>query len=222
MHDGAIAWRAWSSETCWSRSSRRAGMGWTPTRSITAPICRRPTITTRSTGGFATGGGPTRSFISASTARSSGCPAREWGSRPNVFLTAFSRTCRFVIRLSSTIPARGAGQRRAHAVVIDHLVPPMTTADAYGPLAELTQLVDEYYQVERLDPSKLPILQQQIWELIRDAHLDEDLKQVMTARARAYPRMGRRGHCGRHAACSGVHAGKRGRSRPRGARRLFV
>ena len=56
----------------------------------------------------------------------------------------------------------------------------MTTADAYGPLAELTQLVDEYYQVERLDPSKLPILQQQIWELIRDAHLDEDLKQVMT------------------------------------------
>ena len=78
-------------------------------------------------------------------------------------------------------PGEGAqAKRRAHAVVIDHLVPPMTTADAYGPLAELTQLVDEYYQVERLDPSKLPILQQQIWELIRDAHLDEDLKQVMT------------------------------------------
>ena len=78
-------------------------------------------------------------------------------------------------------PGEGAqAKRRAHAVVIDHLVPPMTTADAYGPLAELTQLVDEYYQVERLDPSKLPILQKQIWELIRDAHLDEDLKQVMT------------------------------------------
>jgi cobaltochelatase CobN len=78
-------------------------------------------------------------------------------------------------------PGEGAqAKRRAHAVVIDHLVPPMTTADSYGPLAELTQLVDEYYQVERMDPSKLPIVQQQIWELIRAAHLDEDLKQVMT------------------------------------------
>ncbi len=78
-------------------------------------------------------------------------------------------------------PGEGAQAKcRAHAVVIDHLVPPMTTADAYGPLAELTQLVDEYYQVERMDPSKLPILQQQIWELIREAHLDQDLKQVMT------------------------------------------
>jgi len=56
----------------------------------------------------------------------------------------------------------------------------MTTADAYGPLAELTQLVDEYYQVELTDPSKLPILQQQIWELIRQSHLDEDLQRMMT------------------------------------------
>ena len=47
----------------------------------------------------------------------------------------------------------------------------MTTADAYGELAELMQLVDEYYQVELLDPSKMPLLQQQIWDLIRRAHL---------------------------------------------------
>src|SRR5260370_16087107 len=51
----------------------------------------------------------------------------------------------------------------------------MTTADAYGKLDELAGLVDEYYQVEALDPSKLPSLQQQIWELIVEARLDSDI-----------------------------------------------
>jgi cobaltochelatase CobN len=51
----------------------------------------------------------------------------------------------------------------------------MTTADAYGKLDDLARLVDEYYQVEALDPSKLPSLQQQIWELIVEARLDADI-----------------------------------------------
>jgi cobaltochelatase CobN len=73
-------------------------------------------------------------------------------------------------------PGEGAqAKRRAHAVVVDHLTPPMTTADAYGRLDELARLVDEYYAVEALDPSKLPMLQQQIWELIVDARLDTDI-----------------------------------------------
>ena len=77
-------------------------------------------------------------------------------------------------------PGEGAqAKRRGHAVIIDHLTPPLTTADAYGELAELMQLVDEYYQVELLDPSKMPLLQQQIWDLIRSAHLEEDLKYLM-------------------------------------------
>jgi cobaltochelatase CobN len=74
-------------------------------------------------------------------------------------------------------PGEGAqAKRRAHAVVIDHLTPPMTTADTYGALAQLTQLVDEYYQVEVLDPAKLPLLQQQIWELVKETNLDADLQ----------------------------------------------
>ena len=64
-------------------------------------------------------------------------------------------------------PGEGSqAKRRAHAVVVDHLTPPMTNADTYGPLAELKQLVNEYYELEKLDPSKLPLLQQQIWDLI--------------------------------------------------------
>ncbi|GAC1545587.1 MAG: cobaltochelatase subunit CobN [Collimonas sp.] len=74
-------------------------------------------------------------------------------------------------------PGEGAqAKRRAHAVVVDHLTPPMTTADTYGALAELTQLVDEYYQVEVLDPAKLPLLQQQIWDLVKATNLDADLQ----------------------------------------------
>ena len=74
-------------------------------------------------------------------------------------------------------PGEGAqAKRRAHAVVVDHLTPPMTTADTYGALAQLTQLVDEYYQVEVLDPAKLPLLQQQIWELVKETNLDTDLQ----------------------------------------------
>jgi cobaltochelatase CobN len=77
-------------------------------------------------------------------------------------------------------PGEGAqAKRRGHAVIIDHLTPPLTTADAYGELAELMQLVDEYYQVEMLDPSKLPLVQRQIWELIQKAHLQDDLRHLL-------------------------------------------
>ncbi len=73
-------------------------------------------------------------------------------------------------------PGEGSqSKRRAHAVIVDHLTPPMTTAETYGLLAELNQLVNEYYTVEKLDPSKLPYLQQQIWDLVQKANLQSDL-----------------------------------------------
>jgi cobaltochelatase CobN len=77
-------------------------------------------------------------------------------------------------------PGEGAqAKRRTHAVIVDHLVPPMTSAGAYGALAELAQMVDEYYQLEALDPGKLPELQRQIWEKITEANLDADLKAMV-------------------------------------------
>jgi cobaltochelatase CobN len=77
-------------------------------------------------------------------------------------------------------PGEGAqAKRRAHAVIVDHLTPPMTTADSYGKLDELARLVDEYYQVEALDPSKLPTLQHQIWQLVVEARLDADINLMI-------------------------------------------
>lgn len=73
-------------------------------------------------------------------------------------------------------PGEGSqAKRRAHAVIVDHLTPPMTVAETYGPLAELNQLVNEYYSLEKLDPSKLPIVQRQIWDLIEKTNLRADL-----------------------------------------------
>jgi cobaltochelatase CobN len=73
-------------------------------------------------------------------------------------------------------PGEGSqSKRRAHAVIIDHLTPPMTSAETYGALAELNQLVNEYYAIEKLDPSKLPYLQQQIWDLVQRTNLQADL-----------------------------------------------
>ncbi len=73
-------------------------------------------------------------------------------------------------------PGEGTqAKRRAHAVVVDHLIPPMTRAETYDDLAKLEQLLDEYYQVETLDPSKLPAIRARIWETLRDAELHRDL-----------------------------------------------
>ena len=73
-------------------------------------------------------------------------------------------------------PGEGSqAKRRAHAVIVDHLMPPMTSADTYGPLAALNDLVNEYYTAEKLDATRLPIIQQQIWELIQEAQLSADL-----------------------------------------------
>jgi cobaltochelatase CobN len=73
-------------------------------------------------------------------------------------------------------PGEGTqAKRRAHATIVDHLIPPMARAQTYDDLARLEQLLDEYYQVETLDPSKLPAIRARIWETLRDAELHRDL-----------------------------------------------
>jgi len=73
-------------------------------------------------------------------------------------------------------PGEGTqAKRRAHAVIVDHLIPPVSAAEAYGPIVVVEQLMDEYTQAQSLDPAKLPLIQERIWEAVRSAHLDRDL-----------------------------------------------
>ncbi|GIJ47625.1 cobaltochelatase subunit CobN [Virgisporangium aliadipatigenens] len=76
-------------------------------------------------------------------------------------------------------PGEGTqAKRRAHATVVDHLVPPMARADTYGEMAKLEQLLDEYATVQALDPDKVPTVRAQIWTLIQAAQLHHDLHQA--------------------------------------------
>lgn len=72
-------------------------------------------------------------------------------------------------------PGEGTqAKRRAAAVIIDHLTPPMTRAESYGPLADLERLVDEYYEAAGVDPRRIALLRQQILELTQTTGIDID------------------------------------------------
>ena len=73
-------------------------------------------------------------------------------------------------------PGEGTqAKRRAHATIVDHLIPPMARAESYGDTARLEQLLDEHANVAALDPAKLPAIRQQIWTLMSAAKMDHDL-----------------------------------------------
>jgi cobaltochelatase CobN len=97
---------------------------------------------------------------------------------PDLFLGDLPLIYPFIIN----DPGEGnQAKRRTHAVIIDHMTPPMISAGAYGALAELAQLVDEYYTAEQLDPAKLPLLQRQIWDVLQRHRLDDDLQYILKA-----------------------------------------
>jgi cobaltochelatase CobN len=73
-------------------------------------------------------------------------------------------------------PGEGTqAKRRGHAIIVDHLVPPMARAESYGDMARLEQLLDEYATVQALDPDKLPAIRARIWSLVHTASLHHDL-----------------------------------------------
>jgi len=73
-------------------------------------------------------------------------------------------------------PGEGTqAKRRSQAVIIDHLTPPLTRAELYGPLQQLETLVDEYYEAQSLDPTRLDRLREKIIALLVQENLDQDL-----------------------------------------------
>ncbi|NEU76984.1 cobaltochelatase subunit CobN [Hassallia byssoidea VB512170] len=92
---------------------------------------------------------------------------------PEVALGALPHLYPFIVN----DPGEGSqAKRRAQAVIIDHLTPPMTRAELYGSLQQLENLIDEYYEAESLDPSRLPTICDRITQLILQENLHQDLK----------------------------------------------
>ena len=72
-------------------------------------------------------------------------------------------------------PGEGTqAKRRAQAVIVDHLTPPLARAESYGPLADLELLVDEYYEAAGVDPRRLVLLRDQILASIARIGIDKD------------------------------------------------
>ena len=72
-------------------------------------------------------------------------------------------------------PGEGTqAKRRSQAVIVDHLTPPLTRAESYGPLSELERLVDEYYEASGVDPRRLRSLRDDILDLVARLGLDRD------------------------------------------------
>jgi cobaltochelatase CobN len=94
---------------------------------------------------------------------------------PEVAIDALPHLYPFIVN----DPGEGSqAKRRSQAVIIDHLTPPMTRAELYGGLQKLEALIDEYYEAQNLDPSRLPVIRDRISEVTQQEHLDTDLSFV--------------------------------------------
>ncbi len=91
---------------------------------------------------------------------------------PEVALGAMPHFYPFIVN----DPGEGSqAKRRSQAVIIDHLTPPMTRAELYGSLQKLEALIDEYYEAQSLDPTRLSVIRDRITKLILQENLHQDL-----------------------------------------------
>ncbi len=91
---------------------------------------------------------------------------------PDVVLGAMPNIYPFIVN----DPGEGAqAKRRTQAVIIDHLMPPLTRAESYGPLRDIERLADEYYEASQLDLRRATELRSEILTLVRAANLDREL-----------------------------------------------
>jgi cobaltochelatase CobN len=72
-------------------------------------------------------------------------------------------------------PGEGAAaKRRASAVIVDHLTPPLARAEGSASLREVETLVDEYAEAQGLDPRRAASLAKEILARAADLGLDRD------------------------------------------------
>jgi len=67
-----------------------------------------------------------------------------------------------------------AAKRRLSAVTLGHLTPPLRSAGAEGPLAELERLVDEYAAADGLDQRRMKLLREEIRRRGEESGLTEE------------------------------------------------
>lgn len=79
---------------------------------------------------------------------------------------------------SYIINAPGEGtqaKRRTYATLIDYMIPSMVESGVYDELAEMDELMKQYYHIQSADPKKLPLIQKQIMDLAIKINLNNDI-----------------------------------------------
>ncbi|MBD9483933.1 cobaltochelatase subunit CobN [Pseudomonas sp. PDM14] len=103
-------------------------------------------------------------------------PGKSVGLSENCWPTAILGALPNIYPFIVNDPGEGAqAKRRTQAVIIDHLMPPLTRAESYGPLRDLERLADEYYDASQLDLRRASELRGEILQKVREASLDREL-----------------------------------------------
>jgi len=91
---------------------------------------------------------------------------------PSAILEAIPHFYPFIIN----DPGEGTqAKRRNHAIVLDHLIPPMTRAENYGDLLKLELLIDEFYESALVDKKRAGLIKIKIEKLVNETNLKTDL-----------------------------------------------
>ena len=167
----ASTWATW-----WWPSSRPGDSARTPSAPTTPPTSPRPTTTSPSTGGSMPGFGADALVHMGKHGTLEWLPGKGVGPSaaciPDACLGDLPLLYPFVVN----DPGEGTqAKRRTHAVIVDHLPPPMTRAETYDELSRVERLLDEHAKIESLDPSKLPAIRGQLWDLLVTSELARDL-----------------------------------------------
>ena len=84
-------------------------------------------------------------------------------------------------------PGEGSqAKRRTHAIIIDHLTPPLSHAGSYNELLEIENLIDEYYESKLINDNRNELLEKKIielliknsWPSIDPYIIKEDIKKI--------------------------------------------
>ena len=93
------------------------------------------------------------------------------GCFPDVALDPLPHLYPFIVN----DPGEGAqAKRRSHALILDHLTPPLARAGLHGQEAVLEQRLDEYWQALQLGSSRAPRLRRELDGLLAALHLEAE------------------------------------------------
>ncbi len=103
-------------------------------------------------------------------------PGKEVGLSKNCYSDICIGTIPHLYSYIINAPGEGTqAKRRTYATLLDYMVASMFEAGVYDELAEMDELMKQYYHIQSADPKKLPIIEKEIKELAVKMNLHDDL-----------------------------------------------